>query len=104
METDLHRIIERAVTQGIEAYLASRETRVPAFVEQHFSFSGALALHKKTFGKDFYKHPLNMLWGLPSSLIRGTASLFRKAGANKVGQRLDKMPVGVPTALQQELQ
>ncbi|MGX2040743.1 DUF6635 family protein [Methylocaldum sp. MU1018] len=104
MDTDLNSTIERAVTQGIEAYLDSRKAKVPAFIEQHFSFSGALALHKKTFGKDFYKHPLNMLWGLPSFIVRGAAALFQKTGAHKLSRVLDKMPAGIPTALQRELQ
>ncbi|WP_133716497.1 DUF6635 family protein [Methylocaldum gracile] len=104
METDTLRTIERAVTQGIETYLVARKAKVPEFVEQYFSFPGALALHKKTFGKDFYKHPLNMLWGLPSFIIHGTAALFRKTGAHRVSRILDKMPTGIPTALQAELQ
>jgi len=104
METDMHRTIECAVTQGIETYLASRKAKVPGFVERYFSFRGALTLHKKTFGKDFYKHPLNMLWGLPSFVIHGAAALFRKAGAHKIGRSLDKMPTGIPTSLQRELQ
>jgi hypothetical protein len=104
METDIHRTIERAVIQGTETYLALRKAKVPEFVEQYFSFKGALALHKKTFGKDFYKHPLNMLWGLPSFIVHGTAALFRKTGAHKISRILDRMPTGIPTALQRELQ
>lgn len=103
-ENDTLRTVESAVIQGIETYLISRKAKVPEFVERHLSFRGALSLHKKTFGKDFYKHPLNMLWGLPSFIIHGAAALFRKTGVRKASQILDKMPTGIPTALQAELQ
>jgi hypothetical protein len=103
-ETETRRTVENAVIQGIETYLASRKAKIPEFVERHFSFRGAVSLHKKTFGKDFYKHPLNMFWGLPSFIVHGTAALLRKAGARRASGILDKLPTGIPTALQAELE
>ncbi|HEY7494629.1 MAG TPA: DUF6635 family protein, partial [Candidatus Tectomicrobia bacterium] len=69
-----------------------------------FSFRGALALHRRTFGRDFYKHPVNLWWGLPVALVQGAADLLEKAGATRTAQWLHRMPRGIPTALQQELQ
>jgi hypothetical protein len=88
----------------MEAYIMSRRARIPVFIDRHFSFRGALALHRRTFGRDFYKHPVNLWWGLPVALVQGAADLLEKAGATRTAQWLHRMPRGIPTALQQELQ
>ena len=61
MHLDLHQTLHHAVDQGIEAYITSRRARIPLFIHQHFSFRGALALHRKTFGRDVYKYPVNLI-------------------------------------------
>ena len=104
MHLDLHQTLHHAVDQGIEAYITSRRARIPLFIDQHFSFRGALALHRKTFGRDVYKHPVNLVWGLPAALVTGAADLLAKAGAHRIAQWLHRMPRGISTALHQELQ
>jgi len=104
MHLDLHQTLHHAVDQGIEAYITSRRARIPLFIHQHFSFRGALALHRKTFGRDVYKYPVNLMWGLPMALVTGAADLLDKAGATRTAQWLHRMPRGLPTALHQELQ
>src|SRR5919109_3119034 len=96
--------LQQAVEKGIEAYITSRRARIPVFIDRHFSFRGALALHRKTFGRDFYKHPVNLLWGLPVALGKGAAALLEKAGAKRSATWLNRIPRGIPTVLQQELQ
>src|SRR5215510_5716538 len=73
MNLGLHQTLQHAVDQGIEAYITSRRARIPLFIDQHFSFRGALALHWKTFRRDFYRHPVNLVWGLPVTLVHGAA-------------------------------
>src|SRR5919109_4639610 len=96
--------LQQAVEKGIEAYITSRRARIPVFIDRHFSFRGALALHRKTFGRDFYKHPVNLLWGLPVALGKGVADLLEKAGAKRTATWLNRLPRGIPTVLQRELQ
>jgi hypothetical protein len=60
MHLELHQTLQHAVDKGIEAYITSRRARIPIFIAQHFSFRGALALHRKTFGRDVYKYPVNL--------------------------------------------
>ena len=103
MNLGLHQTLHHAVDKGIEAYISSRRARIPMFIDQHFSFRGALALHRKTFGKDFYKYPVNLVWGLPMALGKGAADLLDKAGAHRPAQWLHGLPRGLPTALHQEL-
>ncbi len=87
----------------METYITSRRARIPVFIDRHFSFRGALALHRKTFGRDFYKHLVNLLWGLPVALVQGAAALLEKAGAHRTAQWLHRMPRGMPTVLHKEL-
>jgi hypothetical protein len=104
MDIGLQPTLQQAVDNGIEAYITSRRARIPGFIDRHFSFRGALALHRKTFGRDFYKHPVNLLWGLPVALGKGVADLLEKAGAKRTATWLNRLPRGIPTVLQQELQ
>jgi hypothetical protein len=104
MDIKLQQPLKHAVEHGIEAYIMSRRARIPGFIDRHFSFRGALALHRKTFGRDWYKHPVNLLWGLPVALGKGAANLLEKAGAQRPATWLQRMPWGIPTVLQQELQ
>jgi hypothetical protein len=103
MNLGLHQTLQHAVDKGIEAYVTSRRARIPMFIDQHFSFRGALALHWKTFGRDFYRHPVNLVWGLPVALVHSAAALLAKAGAPRPAQWLHRIPRGMPTVLQQEL-
>src|SRR5262245_54251974 len=103
MNIGLQQTLQQAVEHGIEAYVTSRRARIPVFIDRHFSFRGALALHRKTFGRDFYKHPVNLLWGLPVALVKGAADLLEKAGAKRTAQWLNRMPRGITTALHKEL-
>jgi hypothetical protein len=96
--------LQQAVEKGIEAYITARRARIPVFIGRHFSFRGALALHRKTFGRDVYKHPVNLVWGLPVALGKGVAALLDKAGAQRTATWLNRLPRGIPTVLQQELQ
>ena len=102
--SDCNQTLQQAVDQGIEAYITSRRARIPAFIDRHFSVRGALALHRKTFGRDVYKHPVNLVWGVPVALAHGTAALLDKAGAHRAATWLHRMPQGLSTALHQELQ
>ena len=104
MDTGPQQTLQQAADNGIEAYITSRRARIPGFIGRHFSFRGALALHRKTFGKDVYKHPINLVWGLPVALVQGAAALLEKAGAHRTAQWLHRMPRGVPTVLHKELQ
>jgi Family of unknown function (DUF6635) len=104
MNIGLQQTLQQAVEHGIEAYVTSRRARIPVFIDRHFSFRGALALHRKTFGRDFYKHPVNLLWGLPVALVKGAADLLAKTGAHRTAQWLHRMPRGITTALHKELQ
>jgi hypothetical protein len=104
MDSGLQPTLQHAVEHGMEAYITSRRASIPGFIDRHFSFRGALALHRKTFGRDWYKHPVNLVWGLPVALVTGAAALLDKAGATRTAQWLHRVPRGMLTVLHQELQ
>src|SRR4029450_478128 len=96
MDIGLQPTLQQAVEKGMEAYITSRRARIPVFIDRHFSFRGALTLHRETFGRDLYKHPVNLLWGLPVALVKGAAALLEKAGAIRTAQWLHRVPQGIP--------
>ncbi len=98
-----HRLIERAVERGIADYIASREARVAEFVARHFSWRGAVQLHKKALGKDLYRVPLNLIWAPPAILAHATGSLLRRWGAERLGGALKQLPAGLKTDVEKEL-
>ena len=94
MDLGLQPTLQHAVDHGIEAYITSRRARIPGFIDRHFSFRGALALHRQTFGRDVYKHPVNLVWGVPVALVHGAADFLDKAGVHRTAQWLQRMPRG----------
>ncbi|MCK5831542.1 MAG: hypothetical protein KAH20_14700 [Methylococcales bacterium] len=96
-------LVKKAVEEGITRYIETRKAKVPVFVADHFSLKGALKLHKKALGKDLYKGPINILWSIPSIMLRVTALALKKIGSNKLYEKLDKLPKGFQTDVQKEV-
>ncbi len=92
-----------AVNAGIEHYVQSRKSRVPTFVATHFSFRGALRLHRKALGKDLYRTPLNILWLAPLTLGKVGAWILHKCGADTFASRLNGLPKGFQTDVEKEI-
>lgn len=95
--------VASAIERGIGRYITSRKAKVPGFVDTYFSFKGALKLHRKALGKDLYKAPLNVLWAIPSLVLRVLSSIFKKYGAERVYHALDRLPPGFQTDVQKEV-
>lgn len=96
-------LIRRAVSAGIDEYIESRRARIPGFVDEYFSFYGALKLHRKAMGLDLLKAPFNILWLAPFASIKLCALILRKVGAETLSNWLDKIPPGFQTDVQKEI-
>lgn len=96
-------LVLNAINAGIETYIQSRKAKVPAFVDKHFSFQGALKLHRKALGKDLYQTPLNILWLAPLAAIKAISWLLHKTGATNIAKMLNGLPSGFQTDVQKEL-
>lgn len=103
LSSEQRQLVVNAVNAGIEDYIQNRKAKVPAFVIEHFSFYGALKLHRKALGKDLYKTPLNVLWLAPLAVIKTGAWLSEKSGATKIAEKLNKLPSGLETDVQREI-
>lgn len=95
--------LNKIVEKGIADYIRSREEKVPIFIKQHFHIKGALKIHKKAFGKDLYKAPLNIAWSVPYLLTRATSTLLKKVGEKKISAFLRRTPIGFETNVQKEV-
>jgi hypothetical protein len=73
-------VLRQVVEDGIRRYFADRRLRVRPFVDRHFSLRGALAIHRTALGWDLARAPLNIVLGLPHSLLRLTTVAARRLG------------------------
>lgn len=97
------RLVTDAVNSGIDRYITSRKAKVSEFVERYFSFKGALKLHRKAFGRDLYKAPLNIMWLIPLTINRAATYVLEKIGAEHLADLLKRMPSGWETDVQKEV-
>ena len=67
-----HTIVEDA----IRTYFRKRRSRVPAFVDRTFSFSGALKTHRHALGHDLWRAPLNAAMAGPQLGLNAAAGLL----------------------------
>ncbi len=67
------------------------------------SFSGAVKINRKAFGKDLLKAPANIAWALPYTAIQVISVLFRKVGLKSIHNLMQKVPAGFKTSVQEEI-
>ena len=68
------------VSDAIRNYFAKRRSRLPAFVDNTFSFKGAMALHAHALGHDLWRAPLNVLMAAPQLGLNLAADLLARKG------------------------
>lgn len=54
--------IEQAIRLGIERYFNDCRARIPAFIDRHFHYPGAIATNRMALGWDMLRAPVNLLW------------------------------------------
>jgi hypothetical protein len=91
------------VEQGIRRYIARRRERVPGFVDRHFSFAGALRLHRHAVGLDLARAPINVGASLATAGKRGLAFGLRWLGRRETATRLDRTNLFLETAVGREI-
>lgn len=97
-------MLEQAVNSGIAAYIASRREKIRPFCQQHYAWPGAARLNRRAWGHDLWRTPVNLLWAVPYLLGRSAAALAHVAGLRGGERWLKKLPPGVPTAVQREIE
>ena len=93
--------IERAIQAGIARYFADCRARVPAFIDRHFHYPGAIATNRMALGWDMLRAPINLLWAPGYALACLVKILTRKRPALQWLHRLaDRTPAGFTTRVQ----
>ena len=95
-----HTIVEDA----IRTYFRKRRSRVPAFVERTFSFSGALQTHRHALGHDLWRAPLNAALAGPQLGLNAAAFLLNKAGRKESAEKLRARELFFRTSVAREIE
>lgn len=103
LEQDEKRLIRIAYDRAIRNYILSRKQKIPGFVKTNFSFSGAAKINRKALGWDIIKAPLNLAWQIPNITIKSISPIFNKIGLKKIDDYAKKIPNGIKTAVQDEI-
>ena len=96
--------IEQAIRTGIERYFDDCRARVPAFIDRHFHYPGAIATNRKALGWDMLRAPINLLWApvyVLASLVR--ILMPQRPGLMWLHGLLRRVPAGFTTQVQQHI-
>lgn len=91
------------VDRAAERYFAERRRRVDAFVDRHFSVTGALALHRKALGADVIKAPLNVILAVPYFAVQLGAAAVGACRAERLSAYLRSRRILLDTAVGREI-
>lgn len=96
--------IELAIRTGIARYFDDCRERVPAFIDRHFHYPGAIATNRVALGWDMLRAPANLLW----APVYALACLLRLLIPEKTGllwlrNLLGRVPAGFTTKVQQHI-
>jgi hypothetical protein len=95
-----HTIVEDA----IRTYFRKRRSRVPAFVDRTFSFSGALQTHRRAFGHDLWRAPLNAAMAGPQLGLNAAAKLLELTGRKETAEQLRARELFFRTTVTDEIE
>lgn len=90
--------------EAIERYVVSCRARIPSFVRRHYTLTGTLRLHRAALGADLWRAPLNTLLAVPAFMVHVAALALRRVGLARASRRLERLPTGVATTVEREVQ
>ena len=90
--------------ESARRYVEACRARIPRFVRRHFSLTGSLALHRAALGGDLWRAPVNTLLAVPAFLVRLSACLARGVRLVRLAERLERLPLGVVTAVDRRVE
>ena len=91
------------VADAIDRYLNETRARIVPFVDRHFSFRGALALHRQAIGWDLVRAPVNVMLAVPQVLLLLGSGLARWAGWQQAAERLGNQKLFLETDVAREI-
>jgi hypothetical protein len=96
--------IEQAIRSGIERYFDYCRARVPAFIDRHFHYPGAMATNQMALGWDMLRAPVNLLWAPVYALVCLLKILVpKRTGLMWLHGLASRVPAGLTTRVQQHI-
>jgi len=96
--------IEQAIRSGIERYFDDCRARVPAFIDRHFHYPGAMATNRMALGWDMLRAPINLLWAPVYALVCLLKILVpKRTGLMWLHDLANRVPAGLTTRVQQHI-
>jgi len=96
--------IELAIRSGVRRYFDDCRARVPAFIDRHFHYPGALATNRMALGWDMLRAPINLLWAPVYALACLVKVLVPKRdGLMWLHRIANHIPAGFTTRVQQHI-
>jgi len=93
-----------ALEECVDQYIADCRSRVDGFVERHFSLQDTIALQKQSLVSDLLCHPINTLWAIPSLFVKKLIEIPVKVGWRSGADLLARLPRGLKTRYQSEIE
>lgn len=93
--------IKRAITSAAEHYFDDCRSRIPAFIDRHFHYPGALATNRVALGWDMLLAPVNLFWApfyAASCLIN--CFFMKTIGRGRITSLIHRIPAGFTTRVQ----
>ena len=90
-------------SRGIGRYLKRTRARIAPFVDDHFSLSGTLALHRRAIGWDLLRAPVNVVLVLPQGVLLLGSAIARRLGWRKGADWLGGRQLLLPTDVAREI-
>jgi hypothetical protein len=94
----------RIVDAAVRRYIEARRARIEPFIDAHFTFSGALDLHRKAIGLDLVRAPANVALMLPAAGMKLGGMAARRLGARRTGDWLMERNPLLRTQVDRELE
>ena len=96
--------IEQAIRSAIERYFDDCRARIPAFIDRHFHYPGAISTNRMALGWDMLRAPFNLLWAPVYALACVLKLLIPKSSGLRWLHRLaNRVPAGLTTRVQQHI-
>lgn len=96
--------IEQAIRTGIERYFDDCRARVPAFIDRHFHYPGAISTNRMALGWDMLRAPFNLLWAPVYALACLIKVLVpKRKGLMWLNGLANGVPAGFTTRVQQHI-
>ena len=92
------------VDRCIETYIERCRGRIPSFVEANFSLAQTWKLQRPTLWIDLAWAPVNSTWALPHLAIHKAVESAEKVGYSQVARWAKRLPPGIKTGYQREIE